>query len=609
MFSTYQSQDVTILLKDITGLVTPLGTREREARIQSGVHYSEMLPLEYEPSPAYLAAYHDALERYAGITAEAVARAAEQIWESRGRQCALVSLARAGTPIGILIRRYLQGRYGADLPHYTISIIRGRGIDRNAMAYLLDRHAPGDIQFVDGWTGKGAIQRQLDAAMTDYPGVSPGLTVLSDPANVAAICGTHDDFLIASSCLNSTVSGLLSRTFLRGDIIGPGDFHGAAFYRELKDQDLTYQFIDTIQAPFPRLCRRRSPAPAQRPGRTGGGAPDRGGLRHPGHQSHQAQHRGGHPCPAAAGALEGAGPQPPGRSPSGAHLPTGQGEGRGAGGVSPGELPGLRPDPGPGGHIAMGTILFASDLDNTLLFSHRHRQPEDRCVERLNGAEQGFFTRETPDLLPQVVQRVHLLPITTRSIEQYQRIQWPDGTAPRIALTANGAVLLRDGQMDRAWYAASQALVRDHWEALAAVLDHLTRQGGATSVRCVEGVYVYAAYPDIPAAERVARDWCGGSALQAVVSGRKVYFFPPGIDKGTALRRAVERFGPERVIVAGDSVIDVPMLRQADLALIPDAELLPRLPRERTRVCGRDCRFPDFVLENVLRYAASLENT
>ena len=30
MFSTYQSQDVTILLKDITGLVTPLGTRERD---------------------------------------------------------------------------------------------------------------------------------------------------------------------------------------------------------------------------------------------------------------------------------------------------------------------------------------------------------------------------------------------------------------------------------------------------------------------------------------------------------------------------------------------------------------------------------------------------
>ena len=134
MFSTYQSQDVTILLKDITGLVTPLGTREREARIQSGVHYSEMLPLEYEPSQAYLDAYFDALRRYAGLTAEAVARAAEQIWAEKGERCALVSLARAGTPIGILMRRYLRGRYGADVPHYTISIIRGRGIDRNAMA-------------------------------------------------------------------------------------------------------------------------------------------------------------------------------------------------------------------------------------------------------------------------------------------------------------------------------------------------------------------------------------------------------------------------------------------------------------------------------------------
>ena len=99
----------------------------------------------------------------------------------------------------------------------------------------------------------------------------------------------------------------------------------------------------------------------------------------------------------------------------------------------------------------MGTILFASDLDNTLLFSHRHRQPEDRCVERLNGAEQGFFTRETPDLLPQVVQRVHLLPITTRSIEQYQRIQCRTHGAQDCRRQRR--VLLRDGQVDRAWYA------------------------------------------------------------------------------------------------------------------------------------------------------------
>ena len=159
MFSTYRPDDVTVLLKDVTGLVTPLGTLERERLIQSGAHYSEMLPVEYAPSEAYLRAYYDALERYGQITADAVARTAEWIWREKGRTGALVSLARAGTPVGILLRRYLRWRYQADLPHYTISIIRDRGIDRNAMDYILARHRPGSIQFVDGWTGKGAIQR------------------------------------------------------------------------------------------------------------------------------------------------------------------------------------------------------------------------------------------------------------------------------------------------------------------------------------------------------------------------------------------------------------------------------------------------------------------
>lgn len=251
MFGTYKPQDVEILLKDITGLVEPLPTKERERRIQSGVHYSEMLPIEYEPSPAYLAAYHDALRRYAPMTARAVAAVGEQIWQEKGEHAVLVSLARAGTSIGVLIKRFLAMKYHADVKHYTISIIRGRGIDRNAMEYILSRHQPEQIQFVDGWTGKGAIQNELNKAMEEYPGVSAGLAVLSDPAHLAEKCGTHDDFLIASSCLNSTVSGLLSRTFYRKDIIGEHDFHGAVYYAQLLEKDLTYQFIEEVASHFP----------------------------------------------------------------------------------------------------------------------------------------------------------------------------------------------------------------------------------------------------------------------------------------------------------------------------------------------------------------------
>lgn len=250
MKTSYLDKDVTILLKDITGLVEPLPTKERERLIQSGVHYSEMLPLEYEPSEKYLKAYYDALSRYAEITAKAVGSVSEKIYSGKGNNITLVSLARAGTPVGILIKRFLEAKYKISVPHYTISIIRGKGIDKNAVNYILERHSPESIQFVDGWTGKGAIQRQLDEAMLDYPELDSKLAVLSDPANVAGKCGTHEDFLIASSCLNSTVSGLISRTFCRSDIIKPNDFHGAVYYGELKDKDLTYQFIENVERYF-----------------------------------------------------------------------------------------------------------------------------------------------------------------------------------------------------------------------------------------------------------------------------------------------------------------------------------------------------------------------
>ena len=250
MFGTYKKDDVTLLLKNITGQVEPLGTAERERRIQSGVHYSEMLPIEYAPSSLYLKTYEDALERYAYMTAQAVATVAEKIWKQKGNNVVLVSLARAGISIGVLIKRYIRLKYGAEIMHYAISIIRGRGIDHNAMKYILNRHNASDIQFVDGWTGKGAIQRELDKAMLDYPGVSSGLAVLSDPAGLAEKYGTRDDFLIVSSCLNSTISGLLSRTFYRSDVIGQKEFHGAVYYQELMEEDRTYEFIQGVECFF-----------------------------------------------------------------------------------------------------------------------------------------------------------------------------------------------------------------------------------------------------------------------------------------------------------------------------------------------------------------------
>ena len=248
--SSYSEEDVILLLKDITGLVSPQSTEEREKLIQSGKHYSEMLPIEYVPTEKYMKVYYEALESYSKTVAEAVGKLSDKIIENKGREVVLVSLARAGIPIGILVKRYIRYKYSIDVPHYSISIIRGRGIDDNAMKFLLGKYRTEQLLFVDGWIGKGAILNELKKDIEAYKGVSSDIAVIADPANVTELCGTHEDILIPSSCLNSTVSGLVSRTFLRSDIIGKDDFHGAVYYGELADSDLSYDFINAIEKEF-----------------------------------------------------------------------------------------------------------------------------------------------------------------------------------------------------------------------------------------------------------------------------------------------------------------------------------------------------------------------
>ncbi|KJY45255.1 phosphoribosyltransferase [Streptomyces sp. NRRL S-444] len=259
-FSSYAPQDCGWLLQDLSDVALEAPTEEREEAIQAGgAHYAESLPVEYQPSPQYQELYRSALAASAARIARAVGTVTETVLAERSPSPVLVSLARAGTPVGVLMRRWAQARHGLDLPHYAVSIVRGRGIDPNALRWLATHHDPADVVFVDGWTGKGAITRELAAALrasqeAGGPGFDPEIVVLADPGSCVRTYGTREDFLIPSACLNSTVSGLISRTVLRSDLVGPADFHGAKFYRELAGADVSTGFIDTVAARFDEVA-------------------------------------------------------------------------------------------------------------------------------------------------------------------------------------------------------------------------------------------------------------------------------------------------------------------------------------------------------------------
>ncbi|MCN9243623.1 phosphoribosyltransferase [Streptomyces sp. RY43-2] len=256
-FSSYAPDEVGWLLQDLSDVTLEAPTEEREEAIQNGgAHYAESLPVEYQPSEQYQELFHSALDASAARLAQAVGVVTETVLAERSPRPVLVSLARAGTPVGVLMRRWAAHRHGLDLPHYAVSIVRGRGIDANALRWLADRHDPAGVVFVDGWTGKGAITRELAEAIRKFEategitGFDPEIAVLADPGSCVRTYGTREDFLIPSACLNSTVSGLISRTVLRADLVGPHDFHGAKFYRELAGTDVSAAFLDAVSARF-----------------------------------------------------------------------------------------------------------------------------------------------------------------------------------------------------------------------------------------------------------------------------------------------------------------------------------------------------------------------
>lgn len=267
-FGSYAPDEVAWLLQDLSHVRLEGDREERERRIQSGeAHYAESLPTEYRPDAAYRELYDEQVVAVADRVAAAVVTVSELARRERGRDdLVLVSLARAGTPIGILMRRW-AARQGWDWPHHAVSIVRDRGIDLVALRWIADRYDPARVLVVDGWTGKGAIARELVAAVEGDGGANdllrlgaPGsgvgagfsadLAVLADPGECVPLHGTRDDFLIPSACLNSTVSGLVSRTVLNDELVGPHELHGAKFYAELADEDVSAAYLDAVSARF-----------------------------------------------------------------------------------------------------------------------------------------------------------------------------------------------------------------------------------------------------------------------------------------------------------------------------------------------------------------------
>ncbi|MET0866351.1 MAG: HAD family hydrolase [Nakamurella sp.] len=242
--------------------------------------------------------------------------------------------------------------------------------------------------------------------------------------------------------------------------------------------------------------------------------------------------------------------------------------------------------------------LVATDLDRTLIYSMAAIDSANAgqqvgplvCVEWLDGQELSFMTESAARSLETIGQTASLVPITTRTPVQFERVQLPGGTT-QYAITSNGGHLFVDGKPDLGWRQAVETRIAGNGAPLAEVLAGLEQQSDERWVlnrKVADGLFCYlvvdlAGLPDDFLATWT--DWCAERGWVVSMQGRKIYALPRSLTKESALAEVRERTGARYLLAAGDGALDSGFLGMADAAIRPPhgelAELNWRSPNLR----------------------------
>lgn len=229
-------------------------------------------------------------------------------------------------------------------------------------------------------------------------------------------------------------------------------------------------------------------------------------------------------------------------------------------------------------------VLVASDLDRTLIYSSRALEiqapdvsaPRLLCVEVYQGEPLSYMTETAAELLTELgeSESAYFVPTTTRTREQYHRVQLP-GPAPEFAICANGGHLLVDGESDPGWQATVTARLADECAPLDEIRDHLVHTADPAwtlKQRTAEDLFAYLVVDRarLPATwVEELTDWTGPRGWTVSLQGRKVYAVPRPLTKSAAMREIARRTDTILTLAAGDSLLDTDLLLTADHAWRP----------------------------------------
>ncbi len=226
-------------------------------------------------------------------------------------------------------------------------------------------------------------------------------------------------------------------------------------------------------------------------------------------------------------------------------------------------------------------MIYASDLDRTLIYSLGALcVPEDTPglvpAEIIEGKTTAYISRKALELLQGLTANVIFMPVTTRTIAEYKRINlFQETLIPDYAVTSNGGNILVGGVVDQEWRSHIGRLVEQN-SAEAAEVREIVRAVVHTdwiiSERyCDELFFTYMVYRDLLPLDEINHmsGHLHGLGWRVSLQGRKLYIVPEAVNKSDAIIHVRRTVRSEPMVASGDSLLDKSLLESADYAIAP----------------------------------------
>lgn len=226
-------------------------------------------------------------------------------------------------------------------------------------------------------------------------------------------------------------------------------------------------------------------------------------------------------------------------------------------------------------------MIYASDLDRTLIYSlNAMGVPGDAPglvpAEIIDGQAVSYISQQALDMLKELAAKIVFMPVTTRTIAQYRRINlFQETVIPDYAITSNGGNILVRGVVDTQWRTAVGKLVERSSapaEEAGRIVRSVVREEWITSERyCDELFYTFVVQRDALPLDEITRmaERLDGLGWKVSLQGRKLYAVPEAVNKSDAILHVRRTVHSEPMVASGDSLLDKSLLAAADYAIAP----------------------------------------